>query len=464
MGRQLRQHVLPITAAFVAAEATLAVASVSHVDFAYRAPALHIALETAAFLVALLASFLVFGRFRRSAAACDLVLVCALAALAGANLVAVCAAVADGPSRFAVWAPIAGRVLGSGLFCAAAFLPDTRLRRPRATATRALSALGVILLGITVVIATAGARLPVGVETQLAGDPGRPDLAGHPIVLGVQIVTMALFAAAAIGFSVRSMRTGDELMRWLAVGAVFACFARVNYFLYPSLYSDWVYTGDVFRLLFYGTLLVGAAREIRSYWEGAARSAVIEERQRIGRDLHDGAAQELAYVLRRLRALRGVDDRYLRPIVEAAERGLDDSRNAIAALAPPLDAPFDGALEQALHVVSARTGVGLALDLAKDVDIRPEMQDDLIRIACEAVANAAQHSGSGIVRVALANGNGIRLRVEDDGVGFDRAVVKPGRHFGLVGMSERARSLGGRLSIESAPGRGTSVEVTVDGR
>jgi signal transduction histidine kinase len=459
----LRRHTLPISAALVSAAATVVVVGVPSIDLAYRRPALHVALETAAALIALLASFLVLGRFLRSRAASDLVLVCALAALAGANLLAALAAATDTPSRFATWAPVGGRVLGSALFAAAAFLPAVSLRRPRRAATWALAALGAILAGIAVVVAVAGTRLPVGVETKLAGDPGRPDLHGHPVVLAVQLLTVGFFAAAAVGFSLRRARTGDALMHWMAVGAVFAAFARIHYFLYPSLYSDWVYTGDVFRLLFYGALLVGAAREIRYYWASTAHSAVLEERRRLARDLHDGAAQELAFILRRLRGLRGVDETGLGPVIAAAERGLDDSRRAIATLSRPLDEPLDTSLAQAVEQVAARTGIRLALDLAENVRVSPDVQDGLVRIACEAVNNAANHSGAELVRVELVNGEVLQLRVEDEGAGFDPSAVVPGLSggFGLASMRERAEELGAGLRIDTSPGEGTRIEVVI---
>jgi signal transduction histidine kinase len=459
----LQQHTRPITVALVSAAATVVVATVPAIDFAYRRPALHIALETAAFLVALLASFLVLGRFLRSRAAPALVLVCALAAMAGANLVGALAAATDSPSRFSTWAPLAGRVLGSALFAAAAFVPSFSLRSPRTAATWALAGLTTILAGVALAVALLGTRLPVGVETELAGDPGRPDLNGHFVILAVQLLTMGLFAAATVGFSIRAARSGDELMRWLAIGGVFAAFARINYFLYPSLYSDWVYTGDVFRLLFYVALVIGVTREIRSYWENAAQTAVIEERTRIARDLHDGAAQELAFILRRLRGLGRPHDTALAPVILAAERGLDDSRRAIAALSRPLDEPLDSALAQAVEQVAARTGIRLALDLAEDVRVSPDVREGLIRIACEAVNNAANHSGAELVRVELVNGATLKLRVRDEGSGFDPGEVVSGPHggFGLASMRQRAEELGARLEIDTSPGEGTRVEVDV---
>ena len=458
-----QQQRLPILAAIASVLATLVVVAVPTIDFAYRRPSLHVALETAAMLIALLAAYLVYGRFHRSRAVSDLLLLCALAAMAAANFIAALSTVADTSLRFATWAPVGCRVVGSVLFAAAAFSPATLVRRARTRSLWALATLGAVLTGIAVIVALAGTRLPVGVETELAGDPGRPDLHGHAVVLAVQLVSMALFAAAAVGFSIRSSRTGDDFMRWMAVGAVFAVFARLNYFLYPSLYSDWVYTGDVFRLLFYASLVVGAAREIRGYWEGVVHSAVLEERRRIARDLHDGAAQELAFVLRRLRGLRGVNEAMLAPVVAAAERGLDDSRRAIAALSRPLDEPLDKALADALGQVAARSGIGLALDLAEDLRVPTDIREGLIRIACEAVNNAANHSGASLVSVELANGKSLRLCVEDAGAGFDpaRVVPWPRGGFGLTDMRDRAGEIGATFTIVTSPGAGTRIEVDV---
>ena len=457
----LRQHRHAISVAVISAAATLVVAALPAIDFAYRRPSLRGALETAAMLIALLAAWLVLGRFLRSRALPDLVLVCALATLAGANLVAAVTLAIDSPTRFSTWAPVAGRVLGGALFAAAALAPAVDVRRPRVAAARALAGVGVTLAGIATVVALAGTRLPVGVETRLAGDPNLPDLDGHPVVLAAQLVTMAFFGAAALGFSARFARTGDDLMRFLAVGAVFAVFARVNYFLYPSLYSTWLYVGDVFRLLFWMTLLVGAAREIRRYWESATESAVLEERRRIARELHDGAAQELAYLVRRLRGIAADDAAVFAPLVGAAERGLDESRRAIAALSRPVDEQLDTSLAEAVEQVAARTGVRLALDLAAEVRVAPDVREGLIRIACEAVNNAANHSGASVVRVELVDGDPLQLRVRDEGAGFDPGAVQRGTAggFGLSSMRQRAEQLGARLVVESALGRGTVVEV-----
>src|SRR4029079_727747 len=84
-------------------------------------------------------------------------------------------------------------------------------------------------------------RLPVGIDPGVAPDPSGPDLVGEPSVLASQVVAMALYATAAFGFARRARRTADELMTWLAAAATIAVFSRLNYFLFPSGNSEWVY-------------------------------------------------------------------------------------------------------------------------------------------------------------------------------------------------------------------------------
>jgi signal transduction histidine kinase len=314
---------------------------------------------------------------------------------------------------------------------------------------------------VAVVVAVFASRLPRGVETLFTPEEsGRPKLESDPVVLGAQLVAMALFVVAAVGFSRKAGRTGDNLMQWLAVASVIAAFSRLNYFLYPSLYTEWVYTGDFFRLAFYVAILVAAAREISSYWQHISRTAALEERRRIARDLHDGLTQELAFIGRNLYRLDERDATVAR-IRASTARALIESRRAIAALTRPLDEPLEHALAEAALETADREGTKIALDLSPHLEIDFERREALIRIACEAIANAARHGRAQIVRVELSNGRGIRLRVTDDGTGFDLDALteEPRRGFGLVSMRERAHALGGRFSVSSAPGEGTAVEV-----
>jgi signal transduction histidine kinase len=98
--------------------------------------------------------------------------------------------------------------------------------------------------------------------------------------------------------------------------------------------------------------------------------------------------------------------------------------------------------------------------------MHPVVRDEVYRIGYEAIRNAYMHSRGSRVDVALSYGHGLTLRVADDGVGMEPAVAERGKegHFGLRGMRERAVRIGATLSVTSAPGTGTAINVTVPGR
>jgi signal transduction histidine kinase len=246
-------------------------------------------------------------------------------------------------------------------------------------------------------------------------------------------------------------------MTWLAVGTTLLAFARLNYFLFPSIYSEWVYTGDFLRLAGYLVVLAGAFREIFGYQRALAEAAVHTERRRIARQLHDGLAQELAFITSHARRFAGSDESELAShIARAAERALDESRLAITTLTRPVKAPLDASVAQAAEDVAHRAGVQLDLDLAEGVEAPDAVHDALARIVREAITNAVRHGGAQAVNVRLTAGDGVSLTIEDDGSGLS----ENGTHgFGLLSMRERANGLGGTLDV--SPGRegGVSVEV-----
>ena len=448
----MRSRLFTLAFAGAAAALTAATSLVPGFTLAYSSPQLHIALETATALISFLVAYLVYGRFRERKRLDDLMLASALALIASTSLVfsAVPHTVpAEGARNFSVWASVGGAVLGALTLALAAFAPATRVSSPRrATLIAALCCVGGLIATASVVGLFANGVDP-DIPLALAPDAAhRPILLGHHFLLGTQIVGVLLFIAAALGFIQRGERDNDELMRWFAAGAALSAFARFNYFLFPSLYSDWVFTGDFLRLGFCLLLLAGAAREIGSYWRRLASMAILEERRRIARELHDGVAQELAYIVAESSG----------SLAAAAERALDESRRAIAALTRPVDEPLAVALVQAAEEVAGRVGVQLRIDVGKGAEVSPDEREALIRIVREAITNAGRHGGAENVSVELSNGNGTLLRIADDGSGFDTRHTRVGG-FGLVSMRERTEALGGRFKLSSEAGEGTRIEV-----
>jgi signal transduction histidine kinase len=449
-----------------AAAATAAVLVLPFVRFAYRAPALHIVLETANALVALLVGYLVYGRFRQSQRVQDFLLVVGLVTTAVANLVltALPSAVAiAGDGEFTSWAALAIRFLGTLLLTAAALVTARRHVQPRRAAV-----LGLVLGGLVLAVGAGGLawgdQLPATVDPSVAlGDAKQPQLAAHTLVLTTQAVGAVLYAVAAIAFSRRADRRGDELFRWVGAGCVLAAASRVHYLLFPSLYSDYVYTGDVLRLGFYVLLLVGASREIKSYWELRTRTAVLEARRRMARDLHDGLAQELSFLWSQSRALGSgpATDEAVERIGGAASRALDEARRAIAALTRPLDEPLARVVQQLADDLGGRYDVKVVSTVDPEVHVSAEHAEALVRIASEAVRNAVRHGGARQIDIVLT-AQPLCLSITDDGTGFvaTTGTTERAGGFGLTSMRERARSIGAEFSIASAPGEGATVQVT----
>lgn len=446
-------------AAVVGALLTVAVSLDPSVRLAFESRELRTAVEMSQALIAAMAAYLVFGRVRRNRSLNDLALVFGLGLMSASNLFfAALPARLDSELVFQVWAPLANRLVATAAVAAAALLPDRRL--PAGLVRPGLAvvvAVDVVLAAVAMVIAALTDVLPRGVV--VVGDTARtPDLEGHPALITSQMIMAVLSMAAAWGFARRAEGRHDALLSAMAVGWVLLGFAFVCFGLYPSVDTEIVQSGDALRLGFHLVLLVGAEREIDRYWTRLADVAIYDERRRLARDLHDGVAQELAFVVTQTRLLQrgsappGTDDR----VAAAAERALDESRRAIVALTLRDDEPLALALARAAEDVASRVGVEVWVEVAPEVEVTPKAREGLVRIVQEAVSNAGRHGAAHRVQILL--GPDRVLQVIDDGAGFDPASAADGR-FGLVSMRERAERLGGQLSIDSRPGAGTKVEV-----
>lgn len=450
---------LTTLAALAAALVTAAVIGLPFLRFAYRAPELHVALETTAALTALVLAFLVYGRFRATGSLQALLLALSLGIVAVANLLLAMLPAALGIAGQEVrdWASVALRLTGTLLLTAAAVLrPEVAVSRRRA-GTVVLSLLG-LLGAVAVLLLLVEPPPPIDPAVDLS-ESGRPLVIGHPMLLAAHAIGGVAYAIAAVAFTHQATRRPDPLVRWLGAACALAAFSRVNYLLFPSLYSDFVYTGDLLRFGFYVLLLVGGAREVQSFWQARAHAAVLEERRRMARDLHDGLTQELTYIWSQSRRLAAHPDdvQAVERIGGAAARALDEARGAIAALTQTSDAGFAAVLEHAADGLASRYDAAVTVDVAPDVRVSPEQGDALLRIVAEAFRNAVRHGGAGSVAVAVRMP--LELVVRDDGSGFDPALTRDAAGFGLTSMRERAEGLGASFALESAPGAGATVTV-----
>ncbi|MEI7032584.1 sensor histidine kinase [Streptomyces pratensis] len=213
----------------------------------------------------------------------------------------------------------------------------------------------------------------------------------------------------------------------------------------------------------------------RAELAAAERTAgALAERERLAREIHDTLAQGLSSIQLLLRAAeRSLPEGdpatgHVRAAREAAQANLAEARSFVRALAPPdLE---DGSLAAALERLCARTSApGLAVRFAVSgvpVELPTPYEVALLRTAQSALANTERHARAGRVEVTLSfMDTAVALDVVDDGRGFDPARA-PGAGrgdggFGLPAMRSRAGALGGVLSVESAPGQGTAVAVTL---
>lgn len=240
---------------------------------------------------------------------------------------------------------------------------------------------------------------------------------------------------------------------------------------------------DIELLLAIGRLIAGALHQARLHRQLAARERAHEnfaeqviaaqetERRRLAGDIHDGISQRLVTLTCRLDAAAHTvhDDaataaEQIEKARELVELTMEEARSAISGLRPPIldDLGLAGGLASL-----ARTIPQVDFDLELADDRLPEhIEVALYRIAQECLQNVMKHSGAGFanLRFTVCDGEA-RLVIADDGVGFDapaerRPGCRPGG-YGMLSMAERAELVGGRLSVRSHPGSGTTITVTV---
>jgi two-component system NarL family sensor kinase len=239
---------------------------------------------------------------------------------------------------------------------------------------------------------------------------------------------------------------------------------------------DWrVLTEQELNLLTTAGALVSLALERQRLEAASARAAAAEERNLLAREIHDTLAQGLAALTLQLEvadslAAAGGDARMSAVVARSlalARATLEEARRSVLDLRA---APLGGlTLPDALRELAASLrrepdGAEIEVEVEGFEDGRPlpaAVEAGVYRIAQQALANATRHARARRVTLRLSRTpDALELGLRDDGVGFDVAAVPAGR-FGLVGMSERARLLGGTLAVESAPGAGTHVHARV---
>ncbi|WP_067179125.1 sensor histidine kinase [Microtetraspora niveoalba] len=278
-------------------------------------------------------------------------------------------------------------------------------------------------------------------------------------VPGVVALTAAAVAAA-------SWHAGGLTPAQVIGPVIGAAVATLMALVYKALYHE-----SEQRRLLIDDLVRTREKLVRA--EGDA--ARLAERERLAREIHDTLAQGMSSIVLLLRAARRdlgarpemAEERMLEAERAAAEN-LEEARNFVRALAPPAlqHSSLVAALRRISGSAAARTATRVRFEVSGDpVELPPAHDLTLLRVAQGALGNVSRHSGAGNAGVTLTYLDGaVVLDVFDDGRGFDPArtpVDGPGTGYGLRVMRDRAAALGGTLTVESTPGEGTAVAVTL---
>jgi ligand-binding sensor domain-containing protein len=246
--------------------------------------------------------------------------------------------------------------------------------------------------------------------------------------------------------------------------------ATMEFTLLPTFYQTW---------WFYGVSVLTLALALWLVWQLRVRhlhrefSLVLGERVRVSREIHDTLLQSLVGVALQLDALSEASDPagFMKDALARTRREVEEyireTRQSIWKLrSPKLDR---GDLASALRQTGERATLGTPVKFTltttgRAQKVASDVEQELLRIGEQAVINSVRHANASQVHLKLHySEDAVRMRVSDDGRGFDAEDVteNPGEHYGLVGMRERTTQSGGQLNITTHPGGGTAVEVVI---
>lgn len=222
----------------------------------------------------------------------------------------------------------------------------------------------------------------------------------------------------------------------------------------------------IYVLVYLNEREVSAHREVVGLQSDLKELAVVEERNRLAREIHDGLGASLSSVIIQAEYLTHLakDPALLHEIAElklSAEESIEELRRSLSMMREDFDIAHG--IEDYVKTFRDRTQLNVKLEQSGTLvrHLQPEASLALFRVLQECLNNALKHAGAKLVLVTLRLGpSRVHLTVKDDGGGFDPAARKQG-HYGLVNMRERALKVSGELAVETAPGAGTQITFSV---
>jgi signal transduction histidine kinase len=416
-------------------------------------PQVRLFINTAVALVAGFVAVLTGVRFAVEGRRLDLLLCCGFFVSATATFAFSIAPVLDGKplARDEAWAAIGGRLLAA-LLLAAAPLARGTIHARRRFGSAALFGCFAFLVVIWVLCHVFSKSLPTITSTTETRQP--------LLLTGALALLALLRLIAAVGFGLRYRSRQEDLDRWLALSLTLALFAELYYVFTPLLSTTFVSQGDILLLISYAFLLVGVWRAIM---EAEFFLAVADERARVAREVHDGLAQYLFALSAHISMLeQGAPvEPTVAKLKDAAAAAQQEARFAVLALSSASgSAPFDAALRRYIDFLTADGALDVELEIDSAVRLAPDEQIEIFRIVQESLANIRKHANAKTADVVIGMRNGRRVvSVADDGDGFDGGSNGAGQ--GLKNMRARAESISGGFDLQSEPGLGTSLLVTL---
>jgi signal transduction histidine kinase len=429
-------------------------------------PEARAAFATAMALTALASAALLFTCFEYTRERRDLLLLSAVAVLAIGDVLfslIPAAATAESPSLGS------GTQVGGGLLVAFAFLvvalsPGGLVKGD----ARKLASWGVGAGGAAVLVAWAVARAAEAkTSSKMLEHVGLGAGAKHPFLLALIGLSALVFLLAAVAYSWRARRGEGQAGVLAGVCALLAA-GTLQYSVLPVVESGWLTAADVLQSAAFILLLLVAATRHRAVRRALTAAAASAERQRIARDLHDGLAQDLAFIAVQSQRLN-VEEGSGEALAVAARRALEVTRAAIVDLSAVKAPSTERALRAVADELEMRHSVRIVVSAEGGSqsagDLAPPTREAVVRIAREAIVNAIRHGRATHVSVVLnLDGRGPLVRVSDNGGGIGCALSETHPAFGVSTMRARAESIGGRLVTVSGAHGGTDVMVDVSSR
>lgn len=355
------------------------------------------------------------------------------------------------PGRFIVFTALMGA-------CAALHWLFTNQRLPERGIVPYLIGQGVLAFVLTVV----GQNVSLGIGLYMM-------MIGEALgVLGINwrgLLAMLFFLAlSAVNFVM--LISAEYLMAWVMPIIPTAVFVTLFVWMFQRQGSAREEAQALAREL------DAANRQLTEYAAEVEDLTLVTERQRMARELHDTLSQGLAGLILQLEAVdshlsRGRTDKAQVIVQQAMDRArttLADARRAIDDLRASDQAPIDlaTAIRAEADRFSAATGLPCEVEVDVSTDVSAVIGDNVLRMISEALTNIARHAQATHVQLHLRSSDqAIELVIRDDGRGFDQSAIGQPGHYGLIGLQERARSLGGTLSIDTQSGHGTTLKVTI---